>query len=66
MKKFRIIHTTDAQHLGLIIEDVFPLKFSDDGTWFVPDDAPLYLGYGMWRFSNSNYNLDVQEMQDEL
>jgi hypothetical protein len=57
--KLVITDTTDKQHLGLIIEDVFPFKFEE--FEFVPDGPPIKLDDGC-RYFNSNYSIDTKEI----
>jgi hypothetical protein len=58
--KLNIISTTDGQFSGMDFEDVFPLVLGE--SEFTPDGPPIDLGDKKWRYYNSNYSIDAQEI----
>ena len=58
--KLRIIGTTDGQFLGHEFTDKFPIILG--GSTFSPDTVPQPLGGNAWRFHNSNYQIDAEEV----
>ena len=59
--KLIITSSTDNQHLGLVIEDTFPVMFGD--MEFQPDQPPIQVGGKILRYYNSNYAIDCIEQQ---
>jgi len=55
-----IVSTTDGRFLGHEFQDIFPLVLG--AYQFIPDDPPMPIGGGLWRFSNSNYSIDAKEV----
>ena len=55
-----ITRSTDGQHLGQEFEDTEAIVLS--GSPFIPDAPKVNLGGGAWRFYNSNYSFDTQEV----
>ena len=56
----RVISSTDKKYLGLVVDTNKPLV-SPDGITFNPTKVQS-LGDGYYRYSNSNYVIDVKDI----
>ena len=56
----RVISSTDKKYLGLVVDTNKPLV-SPDGITFNPTKVQS-LGGGYYRYSNSNYVIDVKDI----
>ncbi len=56
----KIIHTTDDQNTGLIIDTTAPIVL-ENGSTFVPDRT-IQTAPATWRLLNSNYVIDAKEV----
>jgi len=56
----QIVSTTDGNYVGEVISNLYPIML--DGVQFIPDRPMKLVGDGLWRFSNSNYSIDAQEI----
>lgn len=58
--RYMITATTDEHFLGMVFDDKSPIILNT--FVFTPDFKPINLGNKIWRFYNSNYSIDAQEL----